>query len=179
LHSFLREPLPLPLPLPLPFCLSFPKGIRFCPCRCLCFCRSVCHSRRESAFALPLPLLLLFCLSFPKGIRFCPCRCLCFCFSVCHSRRESAFALAVAFLSVIPEGNPLLPLPLPFCLSFPKGICFCPVINAHQTRNRRPPARTGLTRAKGPLDTSPGHRPGSAPQQTPPGLKSRSTNPAP
>jgi hypothetical protein len=31
-------------------------------------------------------------------------------------------AAAVAFLPVIPEGNLLLPLP--FFLSFPKGICF-------------------------------------------------------
>jgi hypothetical protein len=35
-----------------------------------------------------------------------------------------AFALAVAFLSVIPEGNLLLLLPLSFLLSFPQGICF-------------------------------------------------------
>jgi hypothetical protein len=31
---------------------------------------------------------------------------------------------AVAFLSAIPEGNLLLPLPLLFLLSFPQGICF-------------------------------------------------------
>jgi hypothetical protein len=39
-----------------------------------------------------------------------------------------ASALAVAFLFVIPEGDLLLslflPLPLRFCLSSPKGICF-------------------------------------------------------
>jgi hypothetical protein len=55
---------------------------------------------------------------------------------VCHSRRESAVALAfaVAPLFVIPEGNLLLllPLPLPPCLSFPKGICFSsPLPPAH------------------------------------------------
>ena len=144
--------LPLQLPLPLPFCLSFPKGICFCPRSCRCPCLSVCHSRRESSFALAaavapaflsvipegnlllhsqLPLPLPFCLSFPKGI--CCCLCRCPCLSVCHSRRESAVAFAVAvalaFLSVIPGGNLLLPLqlplPLPFCLSFPKGICCC------------------------------------------------------
>ncbi len=37
----------------------------------------------------------------------------------------AALAFALAFLSVIPEGNLLLPLPLLFCLSFPKGICCC------------------------------------------------------
>jgi len=65
--------------LPLPFRPSFPKGICFCSCLCL----SVCHSRRESAFAVafafpsvfPEGNLLLqsplpFCLSFPKGICF-------------------------------------------------------------------------------------------------------------
>jgi hypothetical protein len=67
---------------------------------------------------LPLRLLFLplwFCLSFPKEICFCRC------FSVCHFRRKSAFA--IAFLSVISEGNLLLPLL--FCLSFPKEICSC------------------------------------------------------
>jgi hypothetical protein len=54
------------------------------------------------------------------------------CLSFCHSLRKSAssFAVAFAFLSVIPSGNLLLPLPLPlsFFLSFPPGICFflCP-----------------------------------------------------
>jgi len=67
---------------------------------------------------LYLPLLLLLLLLFG-----------------CHSRRESASAFAVAFafsfalLSVIPAGNLLLLLPLPFCLSFPQGICFCPRIS--------------------------------------------------
>jgi len=103
------------LPLLLPFCLSFPAGICFFPCRCSCL--SVCH--------------LPFCLSFPAGICFFPCRCPCL--SVCHSRRESASSLAVAlaFLVVIPRGicfflcrcprlfgchsrrNLLLPLPFP------------------------------------------------------------------
>jgi len=67
-----------------------------------------------------LPLPLLFFLSFLKGICCCPCPC----FSSCHSRRKSAVALALAFLSVIPEGNLLLPLL--FFLSFLKGICCCP-----------------------------------------------------
>jgi hypothetical protein len=100
--------LPSPLPLPLLFCLSFPKGIRFCPCVAVAF-----------AFLFVIP----------EGNPLLPLRCRCLCFSVCHSRRESASAVAVAFafLFVIPEGNPLLPLPLPllFCLSFPKGIRFC------------------------------------------------------
>ena len=41
-----------------------------------------------------------------------------------YPRLSSAFA----FLSVISSGNLLLPLPLPFFLSFPLGICFflCP-----------------------------------------------------
>jgi len=34
-------------------------------------------------------------------------------------------ASAFAFLSVIPSGNLLLLVPLPFFLSFPLGICFC------------------------------------------------------
>ena len=103
--------LPSQLPLPLPFCLSFPKGICFCPRRCRCPCLSVCHSRRESAFALAvalaflsvipegnlllhsqLPLPLPFCLSFPEGICCCLCNCRCLCLSVCHSQRESAVA---------------------------------------------------------------------------------------
>jgi len=69
-----------------------------------------------------LPLPLLFLLSFPPGICFFRCRCPCF--SCCHSLRESAssvaVAVALAFLAVIPSGNPLLPLPLPllFLLSF-------------------------------------------------------------
>jgi hypothetical protein len=49
-----------------------------------------------------LHLPLLFLLSFPKGI--C-CFCFCFCFF--------ALALAVVFLAVIPEGNLLLPAPVP------------------------------------------------------------------
>jgi hypothetical protein len=71
---------------------------------------------------LPKP----FCLSFPQGIR--SCLCVCPSPSACPSRRESAsvFAFALALLSVLPEGNPLLSLrlPKPFCLSFPQGICF-------------------------------------------------------
>jgi hypothetical protein len=38
-----------------------------------------------------------------------------------------ALALTLAFLSVIPSGNLLLPLP--FFLSFPPGICFCPCLS--------------------------------------------------
>jgi len=74
---------------------------------------------------LLLPLPLLFYLSFLKGICFCCCPC--HCLSFCHSLGESAsaVALAVAFLSVIPEGNLLLSLPLPFFLPFLKGICLC------------------------------------------------------
>jgi hypothetical protein len=40
-----------------------------------------------------------------------------------HRPRKSAIALALAFLSVSPAANPQLLLL--FCLSFPKGICFC------------------------------------------------------
>ena len=46
-----------------------------------------------------------------------------------------AFAVALAFLSVIPSGNLLLPLHLhlPFFLSFPRGIC-CYTSISNQTK---------------------------------------------
>jgi len=63
-----------------------------------------------------------------------------------------AFAAVLVFLSVIPEGNLLLhlplplllllPLPLPFFLSFPKGICCCrvPPISILRWGKPQPPA---------------------------------------
>jgi hypothetical protein len=48
-----------------------------------------------------------------------------------------AFAFAVAVLSVIPSGNLLLPLPLPFFLSFPQGICFFSRPYPHTPPHRR------------------------------------------
>ena len=68
------------------------------------------------------------------------CFCFCPCFSFCHSRRKSAVALAVAlalaFLSVIPEGNLLLPLRVPQisilrCESLKPGKCGCPILALH------------------------------------------------
>jgi len=81
---------------------------------------------------LSSPLPSPFLLSFPLGICFFFCLCCCRRLSFCHSLWESAssfvFAVAVAFLAVIPFGNLLLllslPLPSPFFLSFPLGICF-------------------------------------------------------
>jgi len=62
------------------------------------------------------------------------CHSAAFCLSFRSEAEESAFALACPFLFVIPQifvchsaakrRNLLLPLPVPFCLSFPKGICF-------------------------------------------------------
>ncbi len=120
---------PLLLPLHLPFLSVIPEGnlllslLVFAVVVALALLSVV----PEGNLLLPLllPLHLPFCLSFPKGICCCLCCCPCTCPSVCHSRRESAVALALAPLSVIPEGNLLLPLHLPPGLSFPKGICCC------------------------------------------------------
>jgi hypothetical protein len=96
-----------------------------------CIRKQSVNSVRPATQAHPNPPLP-FLLSSPQGICFCRClcRCCCRCLSFCHPRRGSAsafafaFAVAVAFLAVIPEGDLLLPLSLPFLLSSPQGICF-------------------------------------------------------
>ena len=118
--------------LPLLFWLSSRRDL-LCRCRCLTFCDSLWESASAFAVAvalaflvvipqgsaLPLSLPLLFFLSFPLGICFCLCRCRCPCFSGCHPAGICfAFVAALAFLSVIPSGNLLLPSPLPFPLLF-------------------------------------------------------------
>jgi hypothetical protein len=101
-------------------------------CRCLFYAVILTLERSEGEgppyWSLPLLLPLHVFRRHPEakpkdpriGRCRCPCRCMFFAVILRRSRRTPALAVAVAlaFLSVLPSGNPLLPslLPLPLLL---------------------------------------------------------------